>query len=108
MTGTCVCVCVYTYFVGVWFIIVIVISSYHSNELLSINTLDERNLCSRSQTIEQHFVSVYRVYSVSIDNILMWVCEVWYTLQGRLFTIDCVCYSWEMALYVGLVSFDNM
>jgi hypothetical protein len=29
--------------------------------------------------------SVYRVYSVSIDNILMWIYEVWYST--RWFTI---------------------
>jgi hypothetical protein len=28
---------------------------------------------------EQPFVLIYRVYSVSTDNILMWICEVSYT-----------------------------
>jgi hypothetical protein len=30
----------------------------------------------------------YRAYSVSTDNILMWICEVYYTTQRRWFTID--------------------
>jgi hypothetical protein len=33
---------------------------------------------------------VYRVYSVSIYNILVWICEIWYTVW-RQFTIDCLC-----------------
>jgi hypothetical protein len=47
-----------------------------SNELLSIKTAHERKLCSGSQMDEQPFVSVYHVYPGSIDNILIWVCEV--------------------------------
>jgi hypothetical protein len=53
---------------------------YDNNELSSINTLDERKLCSRSRKSEQYFVSVYRVYFVSINNILMWMCDVWYAV----------------------------
>jgi hypothetical protein len=48
-----------------------IISGYHSNELLSINMFHECMLCSRSQTIEQSFVSVYLVCSVSIDNMFI-------------------------------------
>jgi hypothetical protein len=40
---------------------------YHRNELSSVNMLRERKLCSRSVSSEQSFVSVYRVYSLSID-----------------------------------------
>jgi hypothetical protein len=40
------------------------------------NTLHERKLYSRSQTSEQYFVSAYHVYSVNIDGILLWMCEV--------------------------------
>jgi hypothetical protein len=37
--------------------------------------LDSNKLCSRSRTSEQSFVSVCHVYSVSIDDNLMWICE---------------------------------
>jgi hypothetical protein len=37
----------------------------------TINTLHESKLCSKSGTSEQPLVSVYRVYFVSSDNILM-------------------------------------
>lgn len=50
------------------------ISGYHSSELFRINMLCQRKLCSRSQTKEQSFVSVYRVYFVSIGAILMRMC----------------------------------
>jgi hypothetical protein len=47
---------------------------------------------------KQFIVSVHRVYSVSTDNILMWLCKVLYTIQRRRFA----CYSWDMSLKVGL------
>jgi hypothetical protein len=46
---------------------------YHSNESSSVNKLHERKLInSRPRTKDQSFVSVFRVYSVSIYNISMW------------------------------------
>jgi hypothetical protein len=54
------------------------ILGYHSEEMSRVNMLHEPKLhvCGRSRTNRQYFVSVYRVYSVSIDNILLWVCEL--------------------------------
>jgi hypothetical protein len=52
------------------------ISGYRSNELLSVNMLHQQKLHSRSLTREQSFVSVYRVYYVNTDNILMWIYKV--------------------------------
>jgi hypothetical protein len=40
---------------------------------------------------EQSFVSVYRVSSVSTDNILMWICGVLYAIRGTRFTVDYLC-----------------
>lgn len=34
-------------------------------------------VCSRSQMSELSFVSVCCFYSVSADDILMWICELW-------------------------------
>jgi hypothetical protein len=86
------------------------VSDYHSNELSNVKTLHERKLCSRSRTSEHFFVSVYHVYSVSIDSLLMWICvkySILYKGDYLGFTI-CACYSWEMALNVRLdASFDN-
>jgi hypothetical protein len=56
-------------------------------------------------------VSVYRVYSVSIDNILVLICEVYSILykEGCLGLAICACYSWEKELNVNPdVSFGNM
>jgi hypothetical protein len=47
-----------------------VISGYYSNELFR-----KRQLCSRSRT-KNGIVSVYRVYSVSTDAVLMWIYEL--------------------------------
>jgi hypothetical protein len=52
-------------------------------------------------TSEQSFISVYRVYSVSIDNIFMWIYEAYYILYKE---DSFLCYSWEMAINVGLSS----
>jgi NADH:ubiquinone oxidoreductase subunit C len=52
------------------------ILSYLSNKFSSINMFHECKLYMRSQMSDRSFVSVYHVYSVSTDNILMWVCEV--------------------------------
>jgi hypothetical protein len=71
------------------------ISGYHSNELSSVNIFLEHKLYTRSRTSKNYFVSVYRVYSVSIVNILMWICEVLYTKRRR-FTVDYLC-----VLFVG-------
>jgi hypothetical protein len=51
-------------------------SYYHSNELSSVYMFHECKLCSWSRTSEQSFASVYSAYSVSIYNILIWICEV--------------------------------
>jgi hypothetical protein len=61
------------------------------NELSNVNTLRDCKLCSRSRTSKHSFVSVYRVYSVSTDTILMWIFEVQYNIQSRWFTIDYLC-----------------
>jgi hypothetical protein len=52
-------------------------------------------LHARSRTSEQSFVSVHRVYFVSID-ILIQICELQYTRKRRLFEIQ---YLYE--LFVG-------
>jgi hypothetical protein len=52
------------------------IPGYGRNELSVVNTLHEIKLWSSSRTREHCFVSVCRVYSVNIDNILMWIYEV--------------------------------
>jgi hypothetical protein len=84
------------------------ISDYHSNELSSVNTLQERKLCIRSRMIEQSFVSAYRVYCVNID-ILMWTREVLYCINETVWLTMCAYYSWEIALNVGLdVPFNDM
>jgi hypothetical protein len=51
-------------------------SGCHSNALPNVNKLHERKLCSRSRTSVAYFVSVYRVISVSIDNVVMLVWAV--------------------------------
>jgi hypothetical protein len=51
---------------------------YHSS-LSEVNMLRECNLCT-SRTIEQTLVSVYRVYSGSMDKILFLIYEVYYTM----------------------------
>jgi hypothetical protein len=50
------------------------ISVYHINESTSVNAQDKRRLL-RSRTSEQYFVSVSRVYFVSINDILMWMYD---------------------------------
>jgi hypothetical protein len=67
------------------------ITGYHSNKLLRVNTLHKHKSCSMSQTSEQSFVSVYCVYSVSIDNILMWMLYKGESLQ----LTSCVYYLCE-------------
>jgi hypothetical protein len=54
---------------------------YHSNELSSINMLHGCKLRSQSLTSEQPPVSVYSVSSVGTDNILLWICEVYYITE---------------------------
>jgi hypothetical protein len=54
------------------------ISGYYDNELSNINALQ---LCYRSRMTKQSFVSVYCLYALSINNILMWVCEVYYVKE---------------------------
>jgi hypothetical protein len=51
-------------------------SGYYGKELPRVNKLYERNLCSRSRTNVQYFVSVCRVYFMSSDTILM--CSILY------------------------------
>jgi hypothetical protein len=43
------------------------------------------------RTREHSFASMYRVYSVSTDNISMGIYEVYYTLHWRRFMIDYSC-----------------
>jgi hypothetical protein len=57
-----------------------VISGYHGYELSGFNMVDERKLCCRSRMNELSFVTVRRVYSVSTDTIMMWICEVQCTI----------------------------
>jgi hypothetical protein len=54
------------------------ISGDHSNQLLLVNNnyTHISYVHSRSGMNEQSVVSVYRVYSVGIDNILRYICEV--------------------------------
>jgi hypothetical protein len=44
----------------------------------------------------EHASTVYRVYSVSTDNISIWIFEVY--KGDRLRSTIYVCYSWETAL----------
>jgi hypothetical protein len=44
-----------------------------------VNTVHEREFCSRSQTSEEQSVNVYHVYSVRTENLWKGVCEVQYT-----------------------------
>jgi hypothetical protein len=67
-------------FVSVRFHCHYVIPGYHSNEIPSVNTLHEHTQCSRLQTTQKSFVPVYRVYSVRIYNILIWIREQQYTI----------------------------
>jgi hypothetical protein len=48
------------------------ICGYNSNELLGVNTLHERKLRTRSmsRTIEQSFISMFRVYPISLILII--------------------------------------
>jgi hypothetical protein len=46
--------------------------------------------------MDQSFGSSYRIYSVSTDNILMWIRDVQYAIKMRQFTIEYVC-----VLFVG-------
>jgi hypothetical protein len=64
------------------------ISGYHTNKLLSVNTLRECKLHT-SQMSKQSSVSVYRVCSESTDNMLMWICEynILYTENGSGVTV---------------------
>jgi hypothetical protein len=77
------------------------------NYLLGINILHEHKLYGWSQVTIQCFVSVCHIYSVSIYNILIWICELY--KGDRLQLTVCVCYSWETALDIDLnMSFNNM
>jgi hypothetical protein len=57
------------------------IFGYYSNELLSVNTLHEHKLRNKSQMSEQPSLSIYRVYSMSADNILMCCCYYLMTMS---------------------------
>jgi hypothetical protein len=60
-------------------------------------------------SVSSLLTSVYRVYSANTDNILMWICVVYYEYIKEMITIECECYSWEKTKNVGLdASFDNM
>jgi hypothetical protein len=47
------------------------VSGFHGNELSSVNKMHKLKLRNRSQMSDQSYVSVYRIYSVNIDNSLM-------------------------------------
>jgi hypothetical protein len=64
------------------------ISGYHSNQLLSVNTLLERKLCSRPQTKEQSVAWLYRANSASIDNV--WREYVVGHKQRSSLLLDCI------------------
>jgi hypothetical protein len=69
--------------------------------------LHEYNLCSSAWTSEQSFVSVYRVYSLSIDNILCGYVKY----KIRRFKKDYLSINIRESLNVSLdilVLFDNM
>jgi hypothetical protein len=51
----------------------------------------EHKLCSGSQTIKQSFVLVHCVHSLSTHNILLWICEVQYTIRRRRYTTGSLC-----------------
>jgi hypothetical protein len=75
-------------FVSVMITIVIkAVSGFHGNELSSFNALHELKLRSRSRTKDQSYVSVYRICSLNIDNISIWICEFYcivaYLLHAR-------------------------
>jgi hypothetical protein len=70
--------------------------------------LHVRKLCTKSGTIKQATASAYRVYHVSIDNILMLRYEEQCKGDCLRFII-CAYYLWDMASNVSLfVPFDNM
>jgi hypothetical protein len=110
----CFCICLsaclsVSIFVGVIYRLHYTISRFHSNKLSNVNMLHECKSCSRSRTSEMSFVSVYRDWSQSMDNICGCVkCSILYKEHGLQYII-CACYSWEMSLNVSLdISFDNM
>lgn len=50
---------------------------------------------------------VYRVYSLSIGNILLSMCEEYYAIYFMIALY--ACYPWEMVINIDLdLSFDNM
>jgi type III secretory pathway component EscV len=53
------------------------ISGYRSNKLLNINMPRKRKSRSRLRKSEESYVSVYRVYPMSIDYNLIWIYGVW-------------------------------
>jgi hypothetical protein len=66
---------------------------HYGNLLLSSNTLYERRLYSRSQTIKQSLVSLCLVYFKGAGNILTWICDIWHTVYRKLFTVHNFCES---------------
>jgi hypothetical protein len=88
------------------------ISGHHRNELSTVNTLYECKSCSRSRMSDQSFVSVYDITSLHRFSHIFWCGYVKCSILNKgddLRLSICACYSWEMALNVGLdVSFDNM
>jgi hypothetical protein len=67
-------------------------------------------LRSRSRTNVQSFISVYRAYSVSTDNVVVWIYEVQSGIErDDIRSAICTCYCWEMQLNIVLdASFDNI
>lgn len=67
------------------FVVFIIFCGNHSNEFLRLNTLYERTLRCRLGARQLSSISVYRVFSVSMDNITMRICEVYEMVYNRLF-----------------------
>jgi hypothetical protein len=85
-------------------------SGNHNNELLSVNTLHERKLCSKSRMSKQ--VLFECIVSIMWVLIIIWCVYVKCSILSKGDSLKltlCVCYSWEVALKVDLeASFDNI
>jgi hypothetical protein len=86
--------------------------TYHNIEFSSINLLHERTLHNGSRRSEQSFVLVHRVYSEIIDDMSMWIYEVYHLVVA---CIKETVYDSVYVLFVGdgvkrvsHISFENM
>lgn len=74
-----------------------VILGYHSNKL------HKHELCIRPRTSERSFVSEHYVCSLSTDNILVCICEVY-----LLFVMECdLAYENFSSFLLSLLPFQN-